>query len=384
MLLPDYQSRSLVNLMSRLGGEFGAAESRYAPLQHASLTNLSEYRRVVLLIIDGLGARYLDAHPGYLAEHKAMEMTSVFPTTTASAITTFMTGLAPQQHGLTGWFTYLQELGAVTAVLPCQLRGSRESIVERGVDVADLYGHTPFFDLLAAPSTVLAPDWIVDSPFNLAHSGRARRVGYGDLDGMLNHLRKIIATGERRYIYAYWPEFDRLSHHFGNASDEVARHFAALQTGLEQLMHDIAGSGTLLLISADHGFIDTNPERVINLHEHAQLQRCLSLPLSGEPRVAYCYVRPSKVDTFLGYVRENFAEQMQVIESAELIGSGAFGLGEPHPQLAQRVGDYTLIMRDNYVIKDWLAGEKPFYQMGVHGGLSEQELYVPLIVLAGD
>jgi predicted AlkP superfamily pyrophosphatase or phosphodiesterase len=311
-----------------------------------------------------------------------MEITSVFPTTTASAITTFMTGQAPQQHGLTGWFTYMQELGAVTAVLPCQLRGSRESIVERGVDVASLYGHTPFFDLLEVPSTVLAPDWIIDSPFNLAHSGRASRVGYNDLDGMLAELRKLIRTPERGYIYAYWPEFDRLSHQFGNASEQVASHFEDLQGGLEQLMDDISASRTLVLISADHGFIDTDPQRVIDLRDHPQLTACLSLPLSGEPRVAYCYVRPRHEDSFLAYADDHFGTQLD--ESRELIARNAFGLGETHPQLAQRVGDYTLIMRDNYVIKDWLAGEKPFHQIGVHGGLSEQELYVPLIVLAGD
>ena len=381
MPFPNYEHNSLVNLMSRLAREFGMDDHLYPAFEHAALAQLGDYQNIVLLIIDGLGARYLDAHPGFLQAHKSAELTSVFPTTTASAITTFMTGLAPQQHGLTGWFTYLKEIGAVTAVLPCQLRGSREALADRGIDVAALYGHTPLFDLLNVPSTVVAPQWIIDSPFNAAHSGRARRAGYTDLKSMFARLHEILQGNERQYVYAYWPDFDRLSHQFGNGSEQVAQHFRELDTTLAQFMETIAGTSTLLLITADHGFIDTQPERLINLHEHPVLQDCLSLPLSGEPRVAYCYVHPHKADTFVTYVQEHLSEQMEMIESHMLIKQGAFGLGDAHPQLSHRVGDYTLIMKDNYVIKDWLAGEKPFYNIGVHGGISELEMQVPLIVL---
>lgn len=384
MHFPDYQGHSLVNLMSRLAREFGAEDHLYPAFGHDSLVQLAEYPHVVLLVIDGLGARYLDSQPGFLQSHQVAELTSVFPTTTASAITTFMTGLAPQQHGLTGWFTYLKEVGAVTAVLPCQVRGSREVLTERGIDIAALYGHVPFFDLLKVPSTVLAPGWIIDSPFNVAHSGCARRVAYTDLDSMMANLRESLRGRQRRYIYGYWPEFDRLSHLFGNASAEVAQHYRELESRLAHFMDTIAGTGTLLLITADHGFIDTDPERLVNVHDHPVLQDCLSLPLSGEPRVAYCYVHPHKTRTFIEYVQEHLTEQMTLFESQALIRQGAFGLGEAHPQLAQRVGDYTLIMKDNYAIKDWVAGEKSFFQLGVHGGTSAQEMQVPLIVLSSD
>jgi hypothetical protein len=384
MPYPDYHGGSLVNLMSRLARELGAEGHLYPALEHPALPDLSAYHNIVLFIIDGLGASYLNAHPGFLQAHQASELTSVFPTTTASAITTFMTGLAPQQHGLTGWFTYLKELGAVTAVLPCQLRGSHELLSDRGIDVSRLYGHIPFFDTLKVPSTVLAPEWIIDSPFNISHSGHAHRQGYTDLTSMLENLRNILRAGERQYVYAYWPDFDRLSHQYGNASGQVAQHFQELDTRLAQFIETIAGTRSLILVTADHGFIDTTPERLIDLHAHPVLQECLSLPLSGEPRLAYCYLHPHKTDSFIKYVREEFTEQMELIESRSLIEQEAFGFGEAHPQLAQRVGDYTLIMKDNYVIKDWIAGEQPFFHYGVHGGTSQLEMQVPLILLTSD
>jgi hypothetical protein len=45
------------------------------------------------------------------------------------------------------------------------------------------------------------------------------------------------------------------------------------------------------------------------------------------------------------------------------------------------VGEDVLVMKENYIIKDRLLTEKAFQQCGVHGGLSAQELYVPLILL---
>lgn len=383
-MFPDYQHNSLVNLMSRLAQAFAAPDSGYPALSHPSLARLMEYRHVVLLVIDGLGARYVDGHPGFLHAHKQTDLTSVFPSTTASAITTFMTGLAPQQHGLVGWYTYLKEIGAITAVLPGHVRGGRESLNDRGLDIGALYGQAPFFDRLKVATTVIAPDWIIDSPFNLAHSGRARRIGYADLRSMLSQLRVCLQSDERQYIYAYWPEFDRLSHQFGNGSEQVARHYQHLEQALEEFHDSIAGCASLVLVTADHGFIDTRPEREIQVADHPVLRDSLSMPLSGEPRVAYCYVHPHRAHDFVDYVQDRLADKIELYTSQDLMTRGVFGMGAVHPQLAQRVGDYALIMKDNFVIRDWLAGEKPFFQRGVHGGTSEQEMRVPLIILGDE
>ncbi len=104
------------------------------------------------------------------------------------------------------------------------------------------------------------------------------------------------------------------------------------------------------------------------------------MPLCGEPRTAYCYVRQERTQHFERYITTNLDHACQLTESKQLIASGYFGLGHSHPELHHRVGDYTLLMKENYVIRDRLLTEKPFTQIGVHGGLSHQELYVPLII----
>lgn len=72
---------------------------------------------------------------------------------------------------------------------------------------------------------------------------------------------------------------------------------------------------------------------------------------------------------------------MTLFESGKLIEEGYFGLGPAHPELGTRVGDYTLLMKERYTLKDWLPGERREVQVGAHGGLSDEELYVPLVVV---
>ena len=66
--------------------------------------------------------------------------------------------------------------------------------------------------------------------------------------------------------------------------------------------------------------------------------------------------------------------------SSVLIESAWFGHGRPHSQLANRIGDRVLVMKEDYVLKDWLPQEKRYKMVGTHGGLSQDELWVPLIV----
>ena len=67
--------------------------------------------------------------------------------------------------------------------------------------------------------------------------------------------------------------------------------------------------------------------------------------------------------------------------SDQLIAAGWFGPAPYHPRLSTRVGDYTLLMKDNWTIKDWLPEEKRYTMLGVHGGISSNEMRVPLIAL---
>jgi predicted AlkP superfamily pyrophosphatase or phosphodiesterase len=244
-----------------------------------------------------------------------------------------------------------------------------------------LLDHVPVFDRLKARSHVVAPNRIVYSEFNAAHNGKAQPHGFASLGQMFETIAQIArAPGERNYIYAYWPELDRLAHEYGITSREALAHLTELDGAFGGFLAEISGTSTTVIVTADHGFIDARTDQAIELETHPQLAHMLSLPLCGERRAAYCYVHASERERFGEYVAAHIEAYADLKDSKYLIEAGYFGLGPPHARLQERIGDYTLIMKDRSVIKDRLPGEPRYVQIGVHGGMCPQEMYVPLIV----
>jgi hypothetical protein len=385
MPLPDYLGGSIANLMGSLVEGLGGGETGYPPLPSLSPREVAEYRQVVLIVMDGLGCEFLCRRRARssLEELCRARLTSVFPSTTAAAIPTFLTGEPAQQHGLTGWHMYFRELATVLAVLPGVPRYGGVSLKQAGVDPARLFGQKPIFDRLPVDCYTVIPRRLVQSDFNLAHQGRAAARPFDTQSDFFQSIAALLrADRTRKFIYAYWSELDRISHEAGAFSAEADWHFKSWEAGFRQFLKMAAGTGTLVLLTADHGFIDTAPDRVVDLDRHPLLADCLALPLCGEHRVAYCYVRPGRQGDFEAYVRSELAEAADLWPSEDLISQGWLGLGAPHGRLAERMGDYTLVMKDNWIIRDWLPGERRYEHIGVHGGISSQEMRVPLLVAA--
>lgn len=389
MELPDYHGGSIVNLMRSIEGALNARPcadaAAYPQLRALPAPALAGARNIVLLVIDGLGYEYLTGPGagGALHRHLKARLTSVFPPTTATAVSTFLTGVGPQQHALTGWHTWLRELGCIAATLRFRARHGGEPLSKAGIPARSLYTAEPVFDRLAARCHVVSPDKIIDSDYNVAHCGTAARRPYKEMPELFAALGEIVRSGkERKFIHAYTYDFDAAAHTFGSASPELQRTFRQIDAAFARFLDEAAGSDTLVVGVADHGFIDSPKASCIELADHPQLAATLMLPLCGERRVAYCYVQPGQQATFERYAQTRLAHCAGLYRSSDLIAQGWFGLGAPHPRLAERVGHYTLLMKDNYTIKDWIPGEARYLTVGVHGGVSAAEMHVPLILAA--
>jgi hypothetical protein len=382
--IPDYQGGSIANLMSSIIAARGGETELYPPLRGLEMGLLNNARNVVLLIIDGLGYHYLTRQGagGTMAQHLHGCIHAVAPPTTAASVTTYLTGLAPQQHGLTGWYTWMRELGSVVTVLPFITRCNRADLTHTGITPEALLGHRPVFDRMKTDCYSLMPDWLSESAFNRAHLGKAQLVLHENLEHCFAQIAQTVLSHDgRKYVYAYWPGFDALSHEHGVGSVSTAQHFARIDALFENLVKELRRTDSVLLLSADHGFIDAPAEHRLQVNDLPSLQQCLQLPLCGEPRLAYCYVRSDMRQAFVDYVRNELSHVADLYSGQALIEQGLFGLGEPHPELAARVGDYALVMKEDYVLTQQLPGEPPPDMVGFHGGLSREEMDVPLLMV---
>jgi len=383
-VLPDYAGGSILNLVQSIGQACGATTGEYAPLRGLDARALRVASNLVLLVVDGLGLRHLErsGKATALSRYLRGAMTSVFPSTTASAITTIMTGLAPQQHALTGWHIYFSEIDRILASLPMTARDPGPLPEEVQPLAFRLFGHRPIYADMQRRAHVLAPSHICASPFNRYHSEGAERHAYDGIAGMFQQVTTLLKDGGAPlFIYAYYPQLDALAHSFGIASAEVAACLDLLDQAFSRFVADIRGENTMVLATADHGFIDSPVDRLIELERHPDLAATLARPLCGERRVAYCYVQPDRRADFERYVTSRLSHAAVLHRSADLMGDGWFGPGAPHPKLAGRIGDYALVMKANWTIKDWLPGEKRHAMIGVHGGISAEEMLVPLIAV---
>lgn len=207
-------------------------------------------------------------------------------------------------------------------------------------------------------------------------------MGYTTLNGFFSQIRKAVKShNQRKYIYAYWYEFDSISHKNGVNSKKAYNHFKEIDKRLKSLVKNIKNTNTTLIITSDHGFVDSTKKQLIKLEDHPKLKECLTLPLCGERRTVYCYVHPSKTKQFEKYVKTKFKKYCYMYRSEELIRKNYFGLFKENPKLFDRIGDYILIMKDNYLFCDDILNRKRKFHIGHHGGVSKEEMYVPLIVI---
>ena len=375
---PDYAGGSLVNLMATIVAARGG-EPLHAPLRDLRSETLREARNIVLLIIDGLGDNYLASRGagGELARRRRASLTSVFPSTTASAITTSYTGRTPLEHGLTGWFSYFGEAGCVAAALPFRSRGDMQLLSTRGVTPEQIYCADSLFQQIPVRSIVVTYKDIIDSEYNVRHTRGAQRIAYETLDELVSHIEAAVKAGdERKFIYAYWPLYDMISHRFGAESSQALAEFAKIDEAFGRLVARLAGTESSIIVTADHGFIDAGPDDTYELP--ATLASMLRFPLCGERRVAYCHVHDPRA--FTAKAHDWLDGRADIVPSSTLVEQGWFGPGTPHPRLAERIGDVAIVMRERYTVKDWTPGESRHLHIGNHGGTSEDEMLIPLIL----
>lgn len=381
-LKPNYADGSIVNVIASIAEACGVKPTTYAPCAGLSTQTLADADNIILLLVDGLGAEYLARYgqDSFLASGLQRRITSVFPTTTSAALTSIATASAPRQHALTGWFMFLREIAQLSAVLPFTARCGNIPLSQFGINMSDVIALDSVFPNLNRDTYVISHDSIVNSDYSELCSPGATRIGYQSLAQMTETvIKSTLANKDKKYLYTYWSDFDHTCHQYGVNSSQAANVFSQIDHAVAEMCEKLAGSKTELLVIADHGQLDTSAEHVIQLEDHPRLKSMLRLPLCGEPRAVFCYVRPECESDFLQYVATEMADYCEVVASAALVEDDYFGLGESAVELLPRLGDFVLLMKENYIMKDRLVGERAFKQIGVHGGLSEQELYVPLI-----
>lgn len=398
-LYPNYAGRSILNVPATvcelLGvpspGIAGALEARF-------LEGLERrYRQVILVVMDALALHRFQkwTQNGAAGIWRRLEadgllvpLTSITPSTTSAALTAFWTGRPAAEHGITGYEMWMKEYGVVVNTIaqsPINFSNSPGSLRLAGFQPEN---YLPFPSL----GTHLAGYGLrtrVYQHHSILHSGLSQML-FRDAetsacstatDLMINLADRLEAQkGERGFYYVYWSEVDSFSHRYGpddlRPEAEFDSFSAALERYLLSRLSPRARSGTLLLLTSDHGMLDTRPDPYYDLGNYPAIIRRLHIYPSGENRLAYFFVKPGQIEAVREAIERAWPNQFAFLDPAFAVEAGLFGPGKPHPMLLDRIGDFILAARGDAYL--WWAHKENILR-GRHGGLDPQEMLVPFL-----
>ncbi len=403
-VLPDYGRYSLAEIVPTVLAMFGVDAGRATLPDAVYREQAAGCDRVVLLMVDGLGYAQLTDHQeelplfGLLGERgHVYALTSVFPSTTAAALTTLHTGFTPREHGLLEWTLYFEQLGAMVETLPFKPLGSRtnDSLLRKGADPRLLYDGPTAYERLAAAgvaSYCFNHQAYARSAYTSTVARGSQSVAYGWGADLVVALRRLLATVDGpAYFFVYWPQVDSVEHRYGPHSDEHRTELSMLshlfKTELLDRLDRRAAERTLLLLTADHGQVGVQPEAIVYLDAYPQVVDAFErspkgkpIPPGGSPRDVFLHLRPECQATTMALLAEELEGQAQVLTLDQAEGLELFGIGEPSPHFRSRAGNTLILPYEGHDVWYHHFAGRAFELRGHHGGLTEAEMLVPLVV----
>ncbi len=176
---------------------------------------IGEAEHLVFVLVDGMGWTLLDGLPpdAFLRSQRMMELRAVFPSTTACALTTVTTGLWPGQHGVPGWWVYLEERNLSVITLPFQERFAETPLEKTDVLPAEIWPFNPWMKNSVRDSLSIMSHWFSESTFSRYSRGNTPGLGYKMIAGAVDMiLDRVGRVTERSYTHLYLPEFDSDCH----------------------------------------------------------------------------------------------------------------------------------------------------------------------------
>ena len=385
-VLPEYAGHSIANVPALARHLLGL------PVEDRTLAEqipAEPVDRVILLILDGVGYRKLlrvfDDHPG-MAMHAladrgtCLPITSVFPSTTVTALTSYSTGLTPQQHGMIGYRLYLRETQAITNMIQLPMLDPAPGAHPMVTAESLLPIPTVYEEMAAAgvrTHTLL--------PSHISHSGLSRVLYRGcgsthpvvNFADMLVTARQILsnATG-KTFLSLYWPGPDSIAHTRGPETESYLAELLSVDEAIRRELIDRV-ENTVLLICSDHGFVPMRPTDYLKLSDLPDLSAGLLLPPVGEPRASYLFLRHRNGSADGAHAPTELPHGLVQFTAAEAVQLGLFGHGDLHPEFAHRLGDLVVVSTGSAGIYHPYPGV-PLLP-GMHGGLTPEEMLVPLL-----
>jgi predicted AlkP superfamily pyrophosphatase or phosphodiesterase len=333
-----------------------------------------EADQIVLLVLDGFGWERLTAAAELLptlGSAARSRLTSVVPTTTATALTSISTGLPPSIHGVVGYRLVVRPDPGVPRILNV-LRwraddsDARMTIPPRSFQPVAAFGGDP------TPAVTRA-DFIATG-FSAAHLDGTRMIGWQVPSTLVTEVGRLVSDGTR-FVHAYYDGLDKVAHEHG-----LGEHYTAEMRAADRLVGDLVETlpkGACLVVTSDHGQVEVGRSAMLPATELLEA----SWLLSGEGRFRWFHAHPGAAGDLEAAAIACHGDVAWVRSLEQMRDERWFG-GDLSAEVASRLGDVALVAREPVAFIDPAdTGESRLAAR--HGSLTSAEMYVPLIAIPG-
>lgn len=325
-----------------------------------------EYNNIIFMLFDGLGnnifEKFLD-EKSFLKVHKAYSTTTVFPPTTVAALTSYKSALTPIQSGWLGWNLFFKEYNSNVEIF-------KNKIVTDNYcpdyDISELkIGYKNIFQLISPFVTTNYLSKFSDYPNKI-----------NSLEDINLRIQYLLETSKCNFIFTYYTEPDTMQHLFGTTHNNTIQQLKEIDNSIEKLFFSIQNKEkTLIIITADHGLIDTN---YLYYEDYPEIAKRFLREPSIEARTQSLYVKHNYKKTFKNDFKKCFGAYYNIFTKKEVLNNHLFGFGNPHSLTNDFIGDFIAIAKSNVTILQ--NRNEPEYK-AVHAGMTKDELEVPVVII---
>lgn len=377
IILPNYDHSILNTITSIL--KYYNVETNHKSLEKLDKELQKKYKNVVFMILDGMGEHILTpiSPKGYFKQNELECVTSVYPSTTTAALTTYYSGKPPYETGWIAWSQYFKEYGRALDMLKHKESYKGEDIKGAKIDVfKEIVNYTPIFEQIEKASPNVKA-YELEPTYTDKRAKRSIRAD--NIDEIIENIEMLCENPGEKFILAYCDNPDGLLHKYGTDSIEVSNYIKETEQKIEKMCENL-DEETIVIISADHGH--KNIEKAYTMLDYPEIQECLILPPSLESRTIAFWVKEDMKNQFEERFNSVFGKEFLLMTKEEFLQKNLLGFGKKHPKIDDFIGNYIAMSTSSSIIRieTFLADGKPV-KKSTHCGLTKEEMEVPLIVI---
>lgn len=378
IVLPDYNHCILGTITSIL--KYYNVETKHKSSKKIDeILESKKYKNIIFLVLDGLGKHILNniSKDGFLKNNQIDCVTSVYPSTTTAALTTYYSGKPPYETGWIAWSQYFKEYGRAIDMFSHKESYMRELLKNPNLDVfKDVVHYESIYERIeeASPDVKayeIQPDY--------AERRAKRSIRANNIDELIMNIEDLCQKQDNNFILAYSDNPDGLLHKYGTDSEEVKTFVKEAEEKIQKMCNNF-DDDTILIISADHGH--KNIEKSYTLLDYPEIQECLIMPASLESRVLTFWVKEDMKEIFVKRFNKIFEKEFWLMTKEEFLDKYHFlGYGDKHYKIDDFIGNFVALSVAGSMIRleTFLIEGKPI-KKSTHCGLSKEEMEVPVII----